>query len=264
MLGVLAGLLGLMSGAGGGGAVEPVPLAELLEPARNGDRRARDQLIGQYMPLVLRIAAQVSGRYVQPGRDEEVSAGLLALNEAIDRYDPGHGAAFLTFAELVIRRRLVDHYRRRKRHTEVPLSSLEMPDGGETPLAAIEEREARARQVAEEEARERREEIARYSRRLLEFGIRFRDLVADAPRHEDARERAVACARAVAADPLLREHLLRRRELPLKALEGRVAVSRKTLERQRRYIVAVALLLTDPDYEHLHGYVAPYVASVER
>jgi len=59
----------------------------------------------------------------------------------------------------------------------------------------------------------------------------------------------------VAEDPALAGHLLNRRELPLKQLERRVDVSRKTLERQRKYIIAVALLLLE-DFIYLRGYIA--------
>ncbi len=228
--------------------------AEWLQRARQGDRSAREELIRKYQPLVLRVGAQVCGRYLRVGQDEEISVGLLALNEAVDRYDPDKGAGFIAFAELVIRRRLIDHLRRQSGKKELPLSGLETADEEGNPLTGVEEREAIQRYSAEEEARDRRDEIERYSRRLREFGIQFSHLVADCPRHEDARVRAVACARVMADSPLLRQHLLTRKELPLKELETRVDVSRKTLERQRRYIIAVTLILIE-DFYHLRHYV---------
>lgn len=262
MLGFLAGLLGLTNGPGANRDLgQANPLRELLASARSGDRQAREELIGQYTPLVLRLGAEVTGRYIQVGRDEEVSVGLLALNEAIDRYDPSRAVSFVSFAEVVIRRRLIDHYRRRSRHPEVPLSSLAGPEAEGDLFTGIEERAARAQQAAEEEARERRAEIDRFSRRLLEFGIRFTDLASDCPRHGDARERAIACARVVATHPLLWEHLVRKHELPLKGLSERVEVSRKTLERQRRYIIAVALIISE-DYDYLREYIVRYLDSV--
>ncbi len=249
---LLTFLLSLSDGTGQRG---PSPAERLLGPARSGDAAAREELIRAYTPLVLRVGSQVTGRYLTVGRDEEVSVGLIALNEAIDKYDPDKGGAFVPFAELVIRRRLVDFYRRSKGRAEVPLSEFETEDDEGNALHGLEMQEAIAEHQRQVEAEERRQEIARYARRLAEFGIRFSDLVQASPKHADARERAMAIARLVAEDPLLAQHLLTRRELPLKQLEPRAGVSRKTLERQRKYIIAVALLLLE-DFVYLRGYIA--------
>lgn len=226
----------------------------LLEPARQGDKQAREDLLRQYTPLVLRVGSQVSGRYLQVGRDEEVSVGLLALNEAIDRFDPDRGASFISFAEIVIKRRLIDYYRRQKGQGEIPLSELETEDDEGNLLTTVEHNEAIDRYAREQEAENRKHEIIRYTKRLAEFGIKFSELVEICPKHEDARERAIEAARLVATNPLFTQHMLTKKELPLKQLEDQVGVSRKTLERQRKYIIAVALIMVE-DFYHLKRYI---------
>ncbi|MDB4896632.1 MAG: polymerase sigma factor [Firmicutes bacterium] len=228
---------------------------KLLEPARNGDKQAREDLLRQYTPLVLRVGSQVSGRYLQIGRDEEVSVGLLALNEAIDRFDPVRGASFISFAEMVIKRRLIDYYRRHKGRGEIPLSELETEDEEGNLLQSVEQRTAIERYTQEQESDDRKHEILRYTKRLADFGIRFSELVEICPKHEDARERALEAARLVAFNPPFAQHMQSKRELPLKQLEERVGVSRKTLERQRKYIIAVALIMLE-DFYHLKHYIA--------
>ncbi|HEY3365832.1 MAG TPA: RNA polymerase sigma factor SigI [Symbiobacteriaceae bacterium] len=231
------------------------PVDKLLEPARRGDKQAREDLLKAYTPLVLRVGSQVSGRYLQVGRDDEVSVGLLALNEAIDRFDPERGAPFIPFAEIVIKRRLIDHYRRQKNRWEVPLSDLESEDDEGNALQFAEEREAIGRFAEEQVAEDRKQEILRYTRRLSEFGINFSDLVEVSPRHEDARQRAAQAARVVAGNPLFAAHLQAKKELPLKQLEDLVGVSRKTLERQRKFIIALTLIMLE-DFYHLKTYIA--------
>jgi RNA polymerase sigma factor len=227
----------------------------LLEPARRGDEQARDDLIRQYTPLVLRVGSQVSGRYLQVGRDEEVSIGMIALNEAIDRFDSDRGASFISFAEMVIKRRLIDYYRRQKSRSEVPMSELESEDDEGNVLQHVEQREAISRFSQEREADDRKSEIVRYAKRLAEFSIRFSELAEICPKHEDARERAIEAARLVARNPVFAQHMMAKKELPLKQLEERVGVSRKTLERQRKYIIAVALIMLE-DFYHLRQYIA--------
>lgn len=245
---MLAFLFSISDGQGAG-------VEKLLGPARGGDQQAREDLLRKYTPLVLRVASSVSGRYVKVGRDEEVSVGLMALNEAIDRYDLSRGASFSGFSEMVIKRRLIDFYRRQGKRVEIPLSELESEDEEGNPLSNVEEAQAQQMFTAAQEAADRKEEIMRYTRRLGEFGVSFSELVEISPKHGDARERAVEAARIVAQNTLFRQHLITKKELPLKHLETMVGVSRKTLERQRKYIIAVALLLIE-DFTLLRRYIS--------
>ena len=54
-------------------------------------------------------------------------------------------------------------------------------------------------------------------------------------KHKDARARALEVAKTLASSPELMAFLTKRKALPLKELEKVVGVSRKTLERQRKY-----------------------------
>ena len=83
---------------------------------------------------------------------------------------------------------------------------------------------------------------------LNHYGITFSDLVQASPKHQDARERALEVARILISDPALLQYLTSRKSLPLKELQKRVKVSRKTLERQRKYIIALALILIGEFY----------------
>ncbi len=226
---------------------------ELIRRAQAGEDSARDDLIARYEPLILRMASRAVGRYIRKGQDEEASIALLAFNEAITSFDPDRGRGFVRFAEQVIRRRLVDHYRRQRR-PEVVLSELEEEDEEGRPYVPVLAQAAIERDRQEAEAQARREEIQQFEGRLRQYGLSLEELARICPRHEDSRRSAMVVGRMVAEDDELREHLVSRHELPMKALEERVSVSRKTLERQRKYIIAVALMATG-DFPHLHDYL---------
>lgn len=227
----------------------------LLEKAQNGDEEARELLIRKYTPFILKVLSQKSGRFLRLGEDDEVSIGLLAFNEAISHYEQGKGS-FFSFAETVIQRRLIDYYRKESRNNKViPLSALENEDQeGQELSSLLTAKQAVAEFHAKSEARDRQEEIKAYAVVLQEFGISFTELVSISPKHDDARIRAMEAAYLVAESEDLRLHLLHKRELPLKVLTDLVDVSRKTLERQRKYIIAVALILIY-DFSHLKGYI---------
>jgi RNA polymerase sigma factor len=226
---------------------------DLIRRAQAGDRSAREEILERFAPFAVRVASRHVGRYLDRGRDDEASVALLALNEAVDAFRAERGRAFAGFVEQVIRRRLVDHHRRSAR-LELPVSELEEQDEeGHTYLAAF-DRQALVQHDLEREADARREEIRRYNEVLSRFGLSLAELVRLSPRHEDARRNAMTVARLVAEDDALRRHLWSRKELPLKDLTDRVAVSRKTLERQRKYIIALALVWCG-DFPHLREYV---------
>ncbi|HEY8497649.1 MAG TPA: RNA polymerase sigma-I factor [Limnochordales bacterium] len=240
-------------------AAAAIRLQQLVRQAQQGDREARERLIATYRPFIMRAAASVSGRFVRAGQDDEASVAMMAFDEAISSYRQQGGRSFFSFAEMVIRRRLIDHFRREAgRRQEVPLSSLvaetEEGETADDPLVQVEAREAQRQFEEEVLARERREEIQRLARELGALGIAFRDLVERTPRHRDARERALGVARILAETPELCRQVQRRGSLPLKELEAVAGVSRKTLERQRKYIIALALILSG-NYPHLRDYL---------
>ncbi|MCY0877219.1 MAG: RNA polymerase sigma-I factor [Firmicutes bacterium] len=230
----------------------PDSLETWLEQAQSGDAEARDQLLRSYLPFVDRVVSSVCGRAV--GRTEdEFQIALVALNEAINVYQSQRGS-FIGFAETVMKRRLIDTFRARTRMKEVPFTSFDEEDEEGHVQNAVESNTAMREHQVRVETEARAEEIARYGEELRRYGLSFQVLVDSSPKHADARENALDVARLIADDPGLLGHMQRTGQLPLKQLESRVSVSRKTLERQRQYILASTVLLAG-DYEILQSFV---------
>jgi RNA polymerase sigma factor len=223
--------------------------------AAQNDGEAREKLIQDYIPFVLKVVAKSVGRFVKMGEDDEVSIGLIAFDEAISCYQTERNGAFLGFAETVIKRRLVDHYRRQgSKWREVPISTFVQSDDDNAALNRVEIQAAHLAYVHSQAQEERREEIRRFDEQLHRFGISMAELAEISPKHHDARLRAREAARIVSGSADHWNHLCERGELRLKELETLVSVSRKTLERQRKYIIALAIILAG-DYPHLADYL---------
>jgi RNA polymerase sigma factor for flagellar operon FliA len=120
--------------------------AELDEQWRRWTRRratsARDHLIVHYSPLVKFVAGRIGAglpRSVDPA--DLVGYGVFGLIDAIERYEPGRGAKFETFAAPRIRGAIYDglraldwvprSVRSRARRIEEAISELERRDGAE-------------------------------------------------------------------------------------------------------------------------------------
>ncbi len=213
--------------------------------ARDGDSQAREDLIRDYTPFILKTASAAARRYLTVGKDDEVSVALLAFNEAINAYSsPKPG--FLAFAATVIRRRLIDYYRREGRRDEVPFSSVApVEDSEDWPMDAEVSRTYDLDGWSK--VLERRDDIERWEQALSRFRLSLKDVVRSTPKHIDARQRAMGIGNVLATNRDLRDKFLAERKLPildiLAVLPDDLKVSKKTLERQRAYITAIALIL---------------------
>jgi RNA polymerase sigma factor for flagellar operon FliA len=87
-------------------------LRQLWRRHAEGDEAARDDLTLNYAPMVKVVAGRVGSRL--PPHVEEtdlIAYGLTGLMGAIERYDPGRGVKFKTFALTRIRGAMIDALR---------------------------------------------------------------------------------------------------------------------------------------------------------
>ncbi|MGM9932001.1 RNA polymerase sigma factor SigI [Pradoshia sp.] len=228
-------------------------LEEMMHSIQNGDFDLRNDLIEQYKPFIKKSVSSVCKRYITE-TDDEFSIGLIAFNDAIDRFSYEKGTALLAFADTMIKRRVIDHLRsqsRKNQELSIEFGVYSEEGYAQSPLEAERSIEFHKEEL---DAEQRRDEILRFTNILTSFGITFSQLVQASPKHADARKNAVSIARIVAEDPLMLEYLFHKKKLPLKKLEDKVNVSRKTIERNRIYIVAMVLILTG-DYQFLSDYL---------
>ncbi|MBB6731075.1 RNA polymerase sigma-I factor [Cohnella sp. CBP 2801] len=237
---------------------------EVVAAIQQGDEALRNDWIRQYQPFIAKTASRFGKRYIDPSRDEEFSIALAAFDEAIGSYSPEGGSSFLGFAGQVIQRRLIDYARKERRHlTAVPYSALQpQDDEAGSVLAKLEAKEALTVYSRERTAEERKEEIASLQAELAPFGVSFYDLSEQSPKHHDSREMLLGIGARLAQNAALFGMLVKKRQLPLKELSELEQVSRKTLERHRKYIIAVTLIAGGP-YPILREYIRVSAAKQE-
>lgn len=218
------------------------------------DERARENLIQAHEQTILRTAAAVSRRYVTKS-DDEWSVALCAFSRAVDVYDESKGD-FLPFAQMLIRRELVDAFRDEARRAPELSVAPQVLDGSAEP----EEDEpevylAVVRESMDDSERSLHDEIVAANAMLEEYGFRFFDLTECSPQQEKTRQECAMAVRGLLRDPPLLVSLLRRnRKLPMAELCRLSGVRRKTLDRYRKYIIMAALILSD-DYPQLAAYL---------
>ncbi|MCG9969027.1 RNA polymerase sigma-I factor [Pelotomaculum terephthalicicum JT] len=227
----------------------PGDLDILLSRARNGDGDAREKLIeGCRRFIEKKVARQTYNSLDLKSRDE-YSIGLIAFNEAIDKFDPGHNRAFLSFAGDVIKMRIIDYYRKNKAEANcLPLSAFECSEEisyGRPAAGALDPVGERV---------ERECDLASFLDSLKEFKISLDDLVKNTPKHRDSRLLSIKVARIIAGDPELMGDLYKKKTIPLRKVLDKIKINPKTVERHRKYIITICLVLTG-NMETLKGYI---------
>ena len=217
--------------------------------AARGDSLAADELVRRFLPFIRSETAKVIRRGVSDS-DDELSVAMMAFHEAVLAYERLRGA-FLPFAARAIRSRIIDFHRREQRHRgqlslhEKNEDDRELADTLAVGTDPISERTDRTAA---------RQEIAHFALGLSEFGLSLTDIADNCPKQArtlSACHRALDYARG---NPELLEQTVRTKKLPITSLAAGAGVERKTLERHRKYMMALLLAYTN-GFEIIRGHL---------
>ena len=226
--------------------------------AAKEDMEAADRLIGSYMPFIKSETAKFLKRPPMEGHDDELSIAMIAFHEAVRGYSRSRGA-FLKYAAMIMKSRLIDYRRKEQRHGNV--ISLDAPAGeDDAPLSdtIANETDHNEAYVVREATRAEIEEL---TRQMREFGVSLSDVADNCPKQQRTLE---ACRKALwhaKEHPELLDELLKTRRLPIARLSEGSGTERKTLERHRKYMVALLLIYTN-GYEIIRGHLTQVMKGV--
>lgn len=194
-----------------------------LETAKKNNA-IREELLSQYLPFIVKVVSDVTGRYVHIGDSDELSIGLMAFDEAIDRYEADKGV-FMPYAKLVISSRVMTFMDKARR--QPPWDPLEK---AENLPSATSEHSVLA------------EEIDLWQKELKRFNISLQKLVKHKPIHKDTRERAYFIAETSSQSKLIVNRLYDKLKLPVQLIHRHLGVSVKVLEGSKIFITAVIII----------------------
>ncbi|MDR7871208.1 MAG: RNA polymerase sigma-I factor [Tissierellaceae bacterium] len=224
-------------------------LEERVKDIQKGDEDDKNNLIQEYIPFINKVLVNQLGSYVQVENDDYFSIGLIAFNEAIDKYDEERGN-FLTFASVVIKSRLIDQLRKESRRSEeVFISQLQREDD--------EDYYAKDVMIVEgfEAGIETKLDLASLVHSMKDFGVSLDDLINESPKHQDTRQTAIKIGKHVFEDRRLCDRFLSTGNLPTNEIIRDLNVSRKTVQRSRKFIIAIILILNS-NLDTLKAYIS--------
>ncbi|MBB4823495.1 RNA polymerase sigma factor [Sporosarcina luteola] len=230
-------------------------LHKLVWKAKRGDEEVMNDLLSTYTPFMKKTASFICNRHIDE-HDDEFSIAMNAFHEAILKFETTHYASLTTFAHLIMKRRLIDFIRKETANNSpvIYVDESKNSDPYAHEQHPILNRISIQQHTEDHRSRERKDEIKRYNEVLNKYGLSFDELSRTSPKHADARRTAIQIAQIVAETSTFYESVIQKKRLPIKELEGLVGVSRKTIERQRKYILAIVLLLKG-DFTYIQEYI---------
>lgn len=215
------------------------------------DSRAADELVKQYLPF---IKSEVSKFTACNNNDYEdcLSIGMFAFHEAVVAYTKSKGA-FLKFASVVIKNRLIDYKRRESRHASViSIDSENSEEDGRTILDRYDSGEDNVAEHHNYNAA--KEEIKEFAESLSEFGLEITDIADNCPKQDRTLRACHKVLQYAKQNPQMLDILTATKKLPVAQLCQGSGVERKLIERHRKYIVAILLAYTN-GFEIIRGHL---------
>ncbi|KNY30342.1 RNA polymerase sigma-I factor [Pseudobacteroides cellulosolvens] len=209
----------------------------IVEKIKSGDTDLKEEFIKDNILYITKLVSNIVGAYVDNKNSEEFSIGLLAFNEAIDNYDYKRNGDFYKYSYMVIKHRIIDNIRKNKRHQNNLLFSSIEDDYDFSNRYMVSNSHYQFENI------ELAEEIDLFEKCLSDYEISLGDLVSSSPKHKDSRMLSIKIARTLAEDEELYQKMIRKKCIPLSDLLKKIQASKKTVVRNRKFIIAVSLIL---------------------
>jgi len=208
---------------------------------KKGDVLLREKFISTYIPFILKSTSKAAGIYIDVKNSDEFSIGMEAFNEAIDAYDFTKNLSFFVFAEIVIRRRMINYMKKiNKFIKEYPFTDL---NNNEMNIVKDNLLYCPFSDIEYIDHEDIDEEIIDFIKKLSDFKIKILDLSKELPKHMDSLRLCVNIAKVLAGDDELYDKLLKNKNIPRNKLLSKVNVHRRTIENNRKTIIALCLIL---------------------
>lgn len=225
---------------------------EMAINARENDHLFSD-FAREQKRFIINCAFRATNRYITSS-DDEFSIALIAFSSAVKSYNLDKGR-FLPYAEMIIKRQLIDYHRSMKKHS---LEIAVNPVVFETKPQATDKNIGIKIEIAEKMIAKQdhsiKYEIESANAEFQKFGFSFFSLSKCSPKSVKTK---VACKQAVLyilKNEAIMEEIYATKKLPIKIIQKNTDLPRKLLERHRIYIIAAIEILSG-EYPYLAEYI---------
>lgn len=213
------------------------------------DKKKINDFIEDYKPFIIAYCNKSLKRYIDTTNDDEYSIALMAFYEAIKGYNIDKGS-FLSYSQRVIKLRLIDYYRKNRKM----LMEKVIEYDGDNRDEFINNRSIENYKL-EDVSYLRKLEIEDLTKELIKYNITFKDLVKASPKWKSTRIKYNKILNYIIKSEEVIGEIIKNNKLPIAIIEENVGVPRKTIERSRKYIISVIIILLG-DYHYIKEYIS--------
>lgn len=208
----------------------------------------RNKFINDNKNFIYSCTQKICKRCLSWENDDELSISLIAFNKACDSYKKLKGN-FYSYASTLIRNSLIDYFRKSSKN---PYITFDNDNEGND---YIDFKTSLSNYELECENKKRAEEIAYFSKELTEYKIGFNDLIKSSPKHTDSREHLINLAYICSTNEDIIIYIKQKKMLPVSQIILLTNEKRKFIEKWRKYIIALILLLSSSEYPYIKSYL---------
>jgi RNA polymerase sigma factor len=215
-----------------------------------------ESIVFQYKSFILKWASDFSKRYITQS-DDEWAIALKAFMEAIKNYDIKKGS-FLSFSELVIKRRLMDYYNSNKNYSrEIPINPSVFNGECDEDEENLNIQFSIHDKISYMPDNRIKDEIEAINTVFAGYGFSFFDLIKCSPKANKTKQACIKAVTFICNNPIILNKIKSSKMIPIKTIEKNANVHRKILEHHRKYIIAVIEILSG-EYPCLAEYMQPF------
>ncbi len=208
----------------------------------------RDEFIKSNRNFIYNAASSVCKRRLEWENDDELSIASIAFNKACDTYSQCKGN-FYSFAKIIIKNALIDYFRRAPKETLIYFHEDENSE------EQLHNQQSISSYEQEIENKNRAEEILSFTRELSDYKLSFENLVNSAPSHKDTRDNLIDIAFKCSREKNITDYIYRNKLLPIKQISLLTGSKPKLIEKWRKYILVLILILANENYIYLRSYL---------
>jgi RNA polymerase sigma factor len=235
----------------------PAVFSEKITAAKS-DKRSLNQLISEYTPFIKKC---ISGVFIKgQARRDYLTEAMLGFIQSVKTYREEKGA-FIPYAQTVISNRLINAAKK-EAATQKPLFSIATASQKDEKIIHWEFESAERQYNDLAAQKETQAEIAELNNTFAQWGFTWPDLLKNCPKQNRSRKHCHKAVRALLADRQLLEKMVRTGKLPVKRLSTLTGQSEKSLEKYRRYISALVLIM-EGDYPYIHSFLPQFFDKEE-
>lgn len=241
--------------------MESSQLQETLFQIQQGNDVERERLINHYRPYIVNVVGNICKRYIT-WSDDEASVGLIAFNRALETFEQDKGRSFLNYVYLLVKRDLIDYFRKESRQHELVTYSIS--EGNEQGNDQTEVRASLELHQQSNHSSDLVEEILELNTKLNTFNISFEELEKHSPKHVDTRMKINEMASEFLNYPKAVDELLGKKMFPMSTFTKLTGYRPKTIERHRKYLITIIMIKLHPEWVHLSTFVQGGHGSVKK